>query len=97
MATATSAASLAAFETRLGDFRLGVVSQLFHVIQVGSFLSAEPSEVMPMAVHAGQSDNDIERDICVRRTHPGRRIHSRRAALQRITLSRLGGLLRLED
>lgn len=50
-----------------------------------------------MAAHAGQSDNDIERDICVRRTHPGRRIHSRRAALQRITLSKLGGLLRLED
>ena len=70
--------------------------QLFHVIPVGSFLSAEPSAVMPMAAHAGQSDNDIERDICVRRTHLGRRIHSRRAALQRITLSKLGGLLRLE-
>ena len=39
----------------------------------------------------------IESDIFVRRTHPGRRIHSRIAALQRITLSRLGGLLRLED
>ena len=71
--------------------------QLFHVIPVGSFLSAEPSAVMPIAAHAGQSDNEIERDICVRRTHPGRRIHSCRAALQRITLSKLGGLLRLED
>ena len=30
---------------------------LFHVIPVGSFLSAEPSEVMPMAAHAGQSHN----------------------------------------
>ena len=46
--------------------------QLFHVIPVGSFLSAEPSAVMPMAAHAGQSDNNIERDICVRRTHSGR-------------------------
>ena len=27
---------------------------------------------MPIAAHAGQSDNEIERDICVRRTHSGR-------------------------
>ena len=85
----------------LGGYGLGVPSmqggeQLFHVIPVGSFLSAEPSAVMPMAAHAGQSDNNIERDICVRRTHPGRRIHSRRAALQRITLSKPGCLLCLE-
>ena len=67
-----------------------------YVIPRGSLLSAEPSAVMPIAARAVQSDNDSERDICVRRTHPGRRIHSRRAALQRITLSKLGGLLRLE-